>query len=126
MGKEICPLTNITIAESQSVAEREITMTPQTKTKHSPAPWVATKDKHGRNYIWKKGDELEGSNRLSIAATHYNHEANARLIASAPCLLEALKGMVETWNGPRDQAALKFAHWVNKANLAISKAEGES
>ena len=61
-------------------------------TKHTPGPWVA-REYDGRIYI----DTIEGLFRPGYMATGVlsfdarGNEANARLIAAAPDLLEALK-----------------------------------
>jgi hypothetical protein len=49
-------------------------------------------------------------------------EANARLIAAAPDLLEALKGMLGVWE---EDPAYGHAS-AEKARAAIAKAEGEN
>lgn len=78
---------------------------------HTPGPW-----------------HLFPSNPLCIEAKDGNvalcnlarsNEADARLIAAAPELLDALKDMVETFSGYQ---GLMFA----RVKLAIEKAEGKS
>jgi hypothetical protein len=50
-----------------------------------------------------------------------NHAANARLIAAAPDLLEALEAAVE-WNGYDDYGIRSV--WLKQALSAIAKAKG--
>ena len=51
-------------------------------------------------------------------------EANARLIAAAPELLEALKAIVNAWLSPKEKAALTY-QMCEAARDAIAKAEGQ-
>ena len=88
------------------------------KYKHTPGPWVASK----RNQRTIVQQVLNDSYAVAEVHAVYGNEAeaNARLIAAAPEMLEALeaifinhevKGMSETLN--------------NKALAAIRKAKGE-
>ena len=54
-------------------------------------------------------------------------EANARLIAAAPDLLEALQDIAEYWNQDQNEAAMADACWhaIHTARAAIAKATGE-
>ena len=54
-------------------------------------------------------------------------EANARLIAAAPDLLEALQDIAEYWNQDQNEAAMADACWhaIHTARAAITKATGE-
>ena len=96
--------------------------------KHTPGPWETV----GAKYIWKTGDvggavaiiaepECESSNDfrpVRIASERWEEAmANARLIAAAPELLEALKEL-------RDFYTDNFGLPAAKANAAIAKAEG--
>lgn len=98
----------------------------KTKTEHTPGPWHAGKsagyETHGQMLI---NPEADGR----TIAVVYNGAANARLIAAAPELLEALQ---------RAESAL--AHFISKeyaphrpwtdtldhARAAIAKAKGEA
>jgi hypothetical protein len=92
--------------------------------KHTPGPWSIWRD---FNVIADKGTRAIAncggfSNSRNAEADHEENVANARLIAAAPDLLEALKEMVrlelllETY-GPLDRAC-------NMARAAILKATG--
>jgi len=104
--------------------------------KHTPGPWVAETGA-GRG-AWIKGSDGEWS-ALSCGATDEVAEENARLIAAAPELLDALKWMVdndetnegdepiperngETW----DEINAYWLDGLNKARAAIAKAEGQA
>ena len=92
--------------------------------KHTPGPWYAT----GKltRYVEAR---IDGGLIQEVAACGPTkadggygpqQEANARLIAAAPELLEALTDCVEHmhWTQPQGEAALK------KAKAAIAKATG--
>lgn len=102
---------------------------------HTPAPW--------KNI----GREIRHAEKSMILATVYNHlpanqqpaeaEANARLIAAAPELLEALKNAIARMEEnkpaaakPRDDMHKVYARAVfyrdlEAARAAIAKAEGK-
>lgn len=96
---------------------------------HTPGPWSASE--HGDygdydgNSIIILGDDL----RVAVVLGYDTEEtqANARLIAAAPFLLETLEYIARadprTWDEEvRDQ----FRQWAqNRAKLAIAKAKGE-
>ena len=87
------------------------------KTKHTKGKWLSIRDKKGG---WIFVDEIKASNR--IACVEKNIEANARLIASAPELLEACKNVLAHM--------LKYDYHPDQENVvelkkAIKKAEGE-
>lgn len=50
-------------------------------------------------------------------------EANARLIAAAPAMFEALRSIVEYWNTPQSESMVKhIEHSLAAAEAAIKKA----
>lgn len=100
------------------------TQTQKQKQTHTPGPWVA----HGRN-VSVEGRDIE----FPVAqVTDILHEAeafaNARLIAAAPDLLEALRGCVEQLghyllsveSGKDDDAESAYQYGM----AMIAKAEG--
>ena len=95
------------------------------KTTHSPGPWIATRrtsrapfDYH-ITQDWPTGAHIvtvhdEGGGRV--------HGDNARLIASAPDLLDALTDLV---GGNGKEGDLFSTKAMDKARQAIAKARGE-
>lgn len=97
--------------------------------KHTPGPWVIDANPFE---VWiSKGP---GHGLVCHCAPYCppspNSEqgqefvANARLIAAAPELLEALKGILEI--GKRDTTNPKYDGYYETARAAIAKAEGRS
>ena len=82
--------------------------------KHTPGPWHAV--------IAGGVQPVIGGPLITSAHTKSgmlpNYEANARLIAAAPELLEALRGVVRV----ADRSTIEF----DAARAAIAKATGES
>ena len=99
--------------------------------KHTPAPWTFVEgfleeDKKVYDY-WVR--DAYGYGICEIGRRQSQEaEANARLIASAPELLEALKVIAETPAGSmtNDSEALRHMHnfMVGVARQAIAKSEG--
>lgn len=98
------------------------------KINHTPGPWRL---KRGQRHSPEECDiTIAGDVFLlaDISGPNYEHcEANARLIAAAPELLEALKEMVR-WHikrGPFDEplGASEQTPEINSALAAIAKAE---
>lgn len=99
-------------------------------TKYTPGPWLV--DGAGTKAMVRGAD-------LTIVAVRHRligptHEANARLIAAAPELLEALQGAIKAWDAV--YPSMKFDGDVEtledfefgefqKARAAIAKATGE-
>ena len=106
--------------------------------KHTPGPWVSSEVNQlgspvvvgftvtaGRASVAKIAHRLSG---FSAAPPNEAAEANARLIAAAPELLDALKAFVEAMAAvnPLDPADLprRMGLLVPAARAAIAKAEG--
>ena len=91
--------------------------------KHTPGPWTVTGWCAGDSVGWSVG--LGADQRISVHAESEESGANARLIAAAPDLLEALKVMVASaFPHPVEHPAMTAAWKV--AEAAIEKAEGKS
>ena len=94
---------------------------------HTPGPWSAEIPSASNGYVWI--DPVDGccGEIATVWNTHDNSEANARLIAAAPDLLEALKAVVNDWVAPDD---LPFEDGempaLDAARAAIAKATGEA
>lgn len=95
-------------------------------TKHTPGPWTIGRNQAGHNAIW-------AMNALPIAQIHYvvgDGDANARLIAAAPELLEALNYVLEQskW-GASTATDVDLESRLNnirdEVQAAITKATGE-
>lgn len=89
--------------------------------KHTPGP-LAVFPEHDREWLWVM-DEL-GTKRVARVVLYHDlkeeMEANARLIAAAPDLLEALKELVDY---PEDMIPSRI--W-DSARQAISRATGDA
>ena len=92
--------------------------------KHTPGPWLIADSDLVYALHEHKGRQV---NRFSAAIDHYPSQggtadegkANARLIAAAPDLLEALAGIIKDY-------WLDIPLWrVKAARVAIAKATGE-
>lgn len=107
--------------------------------KHTPGPWYMD----AKGSIWRRpisdlyenGGGVLGDKPLATVWKGWYGEgeqgfpvvANARLIAAAPDMLEALKSIAEFWNRDHNEKAMVGACWhaVETAEAAIAKAEGE-
>jgi hypothetical protein len=94
-------------------------------TAHTPGPWVITPHPTPNVDVFGVGevmDDKETQYALSHTICYQNAEANARLIAAAPELLEALVEIMEQVGGyvpDTDKSA-----W-SRASQIIAKAKGE-
>lgn len=100
------------------------------KQSHTPGPWVS------RNNMVFGGKKCICSNVNAASPTPQNIAedvamsiANARLMAAAPELLEALQGMIEVYGGqynddclPKSSTELEL---IQQARAAIAKATGQ-
>lgn len=96
--------------------------------KHTPGPWYhdfASGMKNGNAvlleyFVRRDGDDIAIAADIADPVTGSPSEANARLIAAAPDLLEALQGLLRgIANGPDEANA---AMLVAKARDAVNKA----
>ena len=91
--------------------------------KHTPGPW--TQGIKDNTCVWLDGNvEIDGMTMMSNFSLWIdcNTEANARLVAAAPDLLEALKAMIAAHVVP--STACKERPAYEQAVAAIAKAEG--
>ena len=102
-------------------------------TKYTPGPWFVWEGGvyAGMPKVKKRG-YLKGYDAKICATddmygTARARKANARLIAAAPDLLEALQNIAEYWNQGQNEAAMADACWhaIHTARAAIARATGE-
>ena len=86
-----------------------------TKAQHTPGPWMYHKQLNGSLTFFGEN----GNRAILSAARLINQEANARLIAAAPELLDALKGMLEVFG---DEFGMGNSSVCDDARAAITKA----
>ena len=87
--------------------------------KHTPGPW--NRIKGDRNVYSASGTVCKTPAIIGGGSAAANWEANARLIAAAPDLLEALESIISDII-PEDQSNLLWA----EARAAIARARGEA
>jgi hypothetical protein len=95
--------------------------------KHTPGPWKI--NRHGYESLYACHEFVEGDSGIGVCGiwhpeSHREQDANARLIAAAPELLEALKQVVAWMDAPGDSAFGDAQ--LQTARDAISKATGET
>jgi hypothetical protein len=97
-------------------------------TAHTPGPWTMQVIRTTCGVCFKVGPFPWKADKLNHACIYADYpsstffsqcEANAQLIAAAPCLLAALKVLVESVSGVDQVSA------VNEARAAIAKATGD-
>lgn len=95
--------------------------------KHTPGPWVVTPHPDTHVDVFGVGeimDDKEMQYALSHTFCYQNAEANARLIAAAPELLEALKDLIGWVPGGVHFHTDAPQKAVERASAAIAKATG--
>lgn len=94
------------------------------ETKHTPGPWDVDECRYGfAVYARKSGDAVVKTEDVEGRYGAIDNEADARLIAAAPELLEALTEIVAAADGDGwKQLDPSFA----AARAAIAKARGET
>ena len=104
-----------------------------TEVKHTPGPWLYREDKGGGYEVFPYNGGLpeigEWSEICTILEYNKDPEADARLIAAAPELLEALRRLAsfeamtnEGWGVSHPELTAR----ANFARAAIAKAEGRA
>ena len=97
--------------------------------KHTPGPWTH----EGQGDITGIEDNGFGRGPVDVCSVYLRavegrHEANARLIAAAPDLLDALEYVADIDVSGADDSVIRFilAAAQNKARAAIARARGEA
>ena len=91
------------------------------ETKHTPGPWVVKSARSGF-YVESQFDVIVESLDEFGRYGAIDDEANARLIAAAPELLEALEGCIVVI----DNGRVPSLNFQAAARAAIAKAKGET
>ena len=96
--------------------------------KHTPGPWYAEKKNvHTGSVATCHWDGEDWWEVYSLNWADGSAEANARLIAAAPDLLEALEEALEDWGDDHfDEEYPYRIEWADKARAAIRKARGKT
>lgn len=94
---------------------------------HTPSPWTFVQSGTGDFPIWNVRIGTRGLITLPATAGMETMDADARLIAAAPELLEACKLIVSVFDAlPPTSAARTERLQINAARAAIAKATGEA
>lgn len=91
--------------------------------KHTPGPWTADIDSSHHRAVVRNGMEPLAEMWMT-GKPQAEREANARLIAAAPELLEALDSLVSACELPGDHCEIEQA--LPAATAAIEKALGKA
>ncbi len=86
--------------------------------KHTPGPWI----NDGDGIVWSESDPIYG---WIADCRNGAQDANARLIAAAPDLLEALRSMLSEFSVMASPATAGEIAACEAARAAIAKAEGQ-
>lgn len=102
----------------------------KTEFKGTPGPWLATYDRGYSNWIIDVIDDKEQLVAYAIPDSKIESEANARLIATAPELLEALQEIIRQHDLDTESTLLppipnRWMEAISKAEKAINKALGQ-
>lgn len=110
------------------------------ETKHTPGPWSYSPPFDDGSMLrsswqpaiigrWEPPSDGSKYRRLvEICAFEFHmtpSEADGRLMAAAPELLEAAKAIVERWHTPHWKIAEHTGVYIDALRAAIAKAEGE-
>lgn len=104
--------------------------------KHTPGPWVIEENPYVSPAMQVAAFEESGNRHLQILVHSHNREADARLIAVAPELLEALEGLLTVQSKSDERICCDGLHCgcrgaavheqaEHYAREAIAKARGE-
>lgn len=100
-------------------------------TKHTPGPWEIAFETFDNDGAPETAIQALGGRAFVAFALEFGpnnpqmREANARLIAAAPDLLEALKKIVKSLADQDDEGMIEHVYLMIKARAAITKATGE-
>jgi hypothetical protein len=90
-------------------------------TNHTPGPWIAQLNQVGADYVHIGTEGPDGVCEVQWNGSDENQEANARLIAAAPDLLETLEKIASS-DGSLHGTCVRDLKEIARA--AINKAKG--
>lgn len=95
--------------------------------KHTPGPW-ATKEVNdkGAHVLWVMPIKANGHYVAEVGVNSPDAQANARLIAAAPDLLEALEHALAELEQTANSEHIDPKHYFADIYAAIAKANGET
>ncbi len=132
--KRACPYCGVSLSHAPGpscsrASKHDRDLDVNAKTTHTPGPWRA--DHVGFGTVYGKGEQVVClMKRAHSTEEHHQREADTRLIAAAPDMLEALRDerdAIRIWRkvvSNRDVLE-GFAISESKILLAIAKAEGQ-
>ncbi|WP_103035272.1 hypothetical protein [Castellaniella caeni] len=94
-------------------------------TQHTPGPWGVRFDFVVQAKSFDSGRLVPVAQPYGVNSDGTDLFANARLIAAAPDLLEALKMALEYWADRQQRYKNRAPVWVRDARAAIARAEGK-
>lgn len=102
------------------------------ESKHTPGPWIIEDNPCVKPAVQVAAFDGIGNRHLQVIIQSHVQEEDARLIAAAPELLEALSELVKV-NEEHNEAVSKVLgtppgwndSYLDKARAAIAKAKGE-
>lgn len=100
-------------------------MRTENRTQHTPGPWIQDRSCEGRTVVANDPNGI-AFNLAHLPGEHPMQEANARLIAAAPDLLEACKPALEMLDcAEMERMKLRGkAKTIRQLRAAIAKAQG--
>ena len=93
------------------------------KTQHTPGPWTIRTERRTRLVCDEHGNQISAIRPVKRYGVAGDDAANARLIAAAPTMYEALKALVESLDWESKRSGTTYAGHED-ARAAIAKAEG--
>lgn len=96
------------------------------ETKHTPGPWSVRFDFVVQATSFDGGRLVPVAQPYGVNSDGTDLFANARLIAAAPELLDALQGLVKELSDSDDEGLIENAEPMIAARAAIAKATGAS
>lgn len=97
--------------------------------KYTPGPWYALKDNESSpagHLVRSEPSKIEVARASNIYMDRSERLANARLIAAAPELLEALEALSEAFEYSSKMGRTGFGIVFKQADAAIAKARGRA